>query len=71
MSKRWTEKEHAFLIYWGPAAGYDYVAWHDLGKARSVGARRAKWLRKYHPEFVAKIEAQCAADDLATEANFT
>ena len=57
MSKPWTDKDDRFLAFYGPAVGYDFVASHDLGKAKGAGTRRMRWLRKNKPELVAQEEA--------------
>ena len=53
----WTYVEDEQLVAWGMAAGYDFVATHDLGKPQGAGTLRMEMLRADRPSFVARIEA--------------
>lgn len=69
MGKRWTPEDDEFLARWGAAAGYAFVASHDLGRSERAGQRRIVWLRKHKPELIQamaqeqeKFEAKQRAD---------
>ncbi len=56
--KRWSDHDDRFLVFYGAAVGYDFVASHDLGRPKGAGTRRMRWLRKHMPELVAHEEAE-------------
>lgn len=67
MAKRWTEREDKFLLFYGPAVGYDRVASHDLHREPGTGSRRAAWLKKHRPLLVAQLEREHAEGDKAID----
>lgn len=60
--KRWTRHDDIFLVAYGGAVGYAFIAEHDLGRTRRAGRIRIAWLRKYRPEFVREVEAEVSED---------
>ena len=44
MTNRYTHEEDFFLVQYGPALGFNFVARHDLGRPKGSGMRRAKVL---------------------------
>lgn len=66
MSKRWTEREDRFLVFYGRIpGGHNFIASHDLGRPHSAGKRRYRWLLANRPEFVRAVEAEADAPCLA------
>lgn len=54
----WTDDEDDQLMRWGMAAGYDFVAGHDLGREPREGSERIEWLRENKAAVVKYVEDQ-------------
>lgn len=63
----WTDGEDNSLMRWGLAAGYDFVAGHDLGREPREGSERMAWLRQHKPALVKHVEDDMAWHAVQTE----